>query len=309
MAANPGERPRQIALGICLVVLLLAVYFATYSGDAVSRDEWFLFDATESLARRGNLAQNYQFDAYPPLALDDAQPPPADAEPLQPALAVPLFLVAQALPGVGLAHTVWLFNVLVTALTAGTLYAYGLTLGYRARAAALTALAFGLATIAWPYSRTFFREPLFTLLGLLSAYLVLRTRQRLAAGRPAFATALASVLVIGATLLAKEAALLLLPAVIIEALPARLGPLKPTRRWAGALATIALAMAVLVIVALNADLLFGLSNRYAFVARLQQARDNLEGISEGVRGYLFSPARSLWLFSPALVLGLAGAVM
>ena len=125
MAANGSERQRRMALGISLVVLLIAVYFVTYSGYAISRDEWFLFDATESLARRGNLAQNYQFDAYPPLALADAQPPAVDAEPLQPALAAPLFLVAQALPGIGLAHTVWLFNVLVTALTAGILYAYG----------------------------------------------------------------------------------------------------------------------------------------------------------------------------------------
>ncbi len=309
MATNGDERQRQIALGISLVVLLIAVYFVTYSGYAISRDEWFLFDATESLARRGTLAQNYQFDAYPPLVLADAQPPPVDAEPLQPALAAPLFLVAQALPGIGLAHTVWLFNVLVTALTAGILYAYGLALGYRTRAAALTALAFGLGTIAWPYSRTFFREPLFTLLGLLSAYLVLRARQRLAAGRPALGVAALSALVIGATLLAKEAALLLLPAVLVEALPARLGRSKVTRRWAGALAVIALVTGLLAVVALNADTLFGLSNRYAFVARAQQARDNLAEVSEGVRGYLFSPARSLWLFSPALVLGLAGAVM
>ncbi|MCZ7540612.1 MAG: hypothetical protein M5U29_12030 [Anaerolineae bacterium] len=309
MAAGKGARRRNIALGGSLVVLLIAVYFVTYSGYAISRDEWFLFDATESLARRGTLAQNLQFDAYPPLALADAQPPSVDAEPLQPALTAPLFLIAQALPGIGLAHTVWLFNVLITALTAGVLYAYGLALGYRARAAALTALAFGLGTIAWPYSRTFFREPLFTLLGLLSAYLVLRIRQRLTAGRPALGVATLSALVIGATLLAKEAALLFLPAVIIEALPAHLGRLKPTWRWAGALATLALITGLLALIALNADTLFGLPNRYAFVARAQQARDNLTEITEGVRGYLFSPARSLWLFSPALIPGLAGAVM
>ncbi|MEB2286748.1 MAG: hypothetical protein OZ934_01410 [Anaerolineae bacterium] len=309
MDTNGDGRQRQIALGISLAVLLIAVYFVTYSGYAISRDEWFLFDATESLARRGTLAQNLQLDAYPPLTLGEAQPPPVDAEPLQPALAAPLFLMAQALPGIGLAHTVWLFNVLVTALTAGVLYAYGLALGYRARAAALTALAFGLGTIAWPYSRTFFREPLFTLLGLLSAYLVLRTRQRFAAGRPALGVAALSALVIGATLLTKEAALLLLPAVISEALPARLGRLQVTRRWVTALIALILVSSLLVIVALNADTLFGLSNRYAFVMRAQQARDNLAGVSAGVRGYLFSPARSLWLFSPALIPGLAGAVM
>jgi hypothetical protein len=80
-------------------------------------------------------------------------------------------------------HTVWLFNILVTALTAGALCAYRLALGCRAHVAALVALIFGLGTIAWPYSRTFFREPLFTWLGLLSAYLIVRVRQELTAGR------------------------------------------------------------------------------------------------------------------------------
>jgi len=286
--------------------LLIAVYFFTFNGYAISRDEWFLFDATESLARQGNLAQNYQYDAYPPLSLSQVTPPAADAEPLQPALAAPLFLLAERLPAIGLAHTVWLFNTLVTALTAGTLYAYGLALGYRARVAALVALAFGLATIAWPYSRTFFREPLFTWLALLSAYLILRTRQQLSAAQPALRSALASAVAIGLTLLAKEAALLLLPAALVEALPSRPGRIRLTRKRVIALAIIAGIGGGAILVILNADILFGISNRYAFVQRLQQARTNLPEVSEGILGYLFSPARSLWLFSPVLLLGLAG---
>ena len=308
MNATPDTEPRRyrIALGSCLVVLLTALYFFTFNGYAISRDEWFLLDATESLARRGTLTQNYQFDAYPPLSLAEVSPPPADFEPLQPALATPLFWIAQTLPAIGLAHTVWLFNMLVTALTGGTVYAYGLALGYRARVAALVALAFGVGTIAWPYSRTFFREPLFTWLGLLSAYLVLRTRQRLSNGQPALGNALASVVVLGMTLFAKEAALLLLPAVIIEALPTRLGHIRLRRRQVAALVVTAVTSLAVIVVALNADALFGLSNRYAFVRRLQQARGNLPGMAEGVLGYLLSPARSLWLFSPVLLLGLAG---
>jgi hypothetical protein len=89
---------RSLVLGVSLIVFFIAVYFLTYSGYAISRDEWFLFDATESMARRGNMEQNYQFDAYPPFSLKTAQPPSADTEPLQPILAAPLFLIAQA-PG------------------------------------------------------------------------------------------------------------------------------------------------------------------------------------------------------------------
>ncbi|GIV80929.1 MAG: hypothetical protein KatS3mg051_0283 [Anaerolineae bacterium] len=305
-SSAPERATYRLALGGCLVIGLIAVYFFTFNGHAISRDEWFLLDATESLARRGTLAQNYHFDAYPPLSLAEVSPPQADFEPLQPALAVPLFLIAQSLPAIGLAHTVWLFNILITALTAGTLYAYGLALGYRARVAVLAALAFGVGTIAWPYSRTFFREPLFAWLSLGSAYLVLRTRQRLSAGQPALWLAMASVGGIGLTLFAKEAALLLLPAVLLEALPTRPGRLRLARRQVIALVLIALVSVAAGSIALNADTLFGLSNRYAFVQRLRQVRAHLPDLGEGVLGYLISPGRSLWLFSPVLLLGLAG---
>ena len=40
------------------------------------------------------------------------------------------------------------------------------------------ALVFGLATMALPYSRLFFREPLFTLLALSCAYTLERWRRR-----------------------------------------------------------------------------------------------------------------------------------
>ncbi len=297
---------RRLAIGACLVAFLVAVYFVTYNGFAASRDEWFLFDATESMARRGDLRVNFEFDAYPPVRLADAQPPPADTEPLQPVLAAGLFLVAQALPGIGLAHTVWLFNVLVTALTAATLFAFGLALGYRGRVAALVALAFGIGTIAWPYSRTFFREPLFTWLSLLSVYFTLRLRQQLAGGKRPWLAGVGLALAFSGAVLSKEAALLILPAVIVEALPARLGRVRLTRGAIITLAGLGIAAILLALAVLNADTLFDIPQRYAFVKRLQQARGNLSDLSEGIKGYMFSPGRSMWLFSPVLLLGFLG---
>jgi len=302
----PHETWRRLAIGAALVTLLIAVYLVTYTGHAISNDERFLFDATESMARRGNLRQNLYFDNYPPTTLRDAQPPPANTEPLQPALAAPLFLLAQALPAIGLVHTVWLFNVLITAFTAGTLYAYGLAFGYRASVAATVALVFGLGTIVWPYSRTFFREPLFTWLALLSGYLTLRARQQIIAGTRPVWTGLALILAVAGALFAKEAALLLLPALIIQVLPSRLRRVSLTRRGMVVLAGIIVVAGLLTIVLLNADTLFGISGRYAFTQRLEQARGNLSEWSEGVTGYMFSPARSIWLYSPVLLLGFAG---
>ncbi len=300
---TPATLLRRYAIGASLVVLLIAVYLTTYSGYAISRDEWFLFDATESIARRGDLRQNFEFDAFPPRNASQALPPPADIEPLQPILAAPFLLAAQFLPAIGLAHTVWLFNIVITALTAATLYAYGLALGYRARTAALVGLAFGLGTIAWPYSRTFFREPLFTLLALLSVYLVERIRQHLVAGRYPLLLGLALVAAFAGTLLAKEASLLIIPAIITAAIPAR----RQTRSTAIALGVLALVGVVLLVVVLNLDTWFDIAiTRWNLTDRLQQARSNIYDMSEGVRGYLYSPARSMWLFSPVLLLGFFG---
>lgn len=297
---------RPWAIGVSLVVFLIAAYFFTFNGYKISGDEALLFDATESMARQGNFQLNYLFDAHPPTSLLNANPPSADTEPMQPVLAVPLFWIAQALPGIGMVHTVWLFDILVTALTAGTLYAYGLALGYSIRTAALTALIFGLATIAWPYSRTFFREPLFTWLALLSAVLMVRLRHQLSAhGRPVLTLAAFALAVTG-LLFSKEAALLFLPVLVVEAFPVRLTRFRTTRQGVFALVGLALLAGLLAVIILNADKLFGIPNRYAFAQRLRAARENTSGMWVGIRGYMFSPARSLWVFSPVLLLGFWG---
>lgn len=297
---------RRLALGVSLVAFFIAVYFLTYSGYPISDDERFLFDATESLARRGDLQLNYQLHLNPPVTLEQVGVPVVDAEPLQPVLAAPLFLIAQALPGIGLMHSVWLFNVLLTALIVGTFYVYGLGLGYRARVAALAALMLGLGTIIWPYSKTFFREPLFTWLALLSLFLLMRIRRKWTASEPALLTLLLFVIVFAAALFAKEAAFLIIPALMVEALPSRLGRITLTRR--GVLLVFGLLVfgVALLLIILNADTLFGISERYAFSERLQQIRINLSDMSSAIYGYLFSAKRSMWLYSPLLLMGFAG---
>ncbi|NBD35883.1 MAG: phospholipid carrier-dependent glycosyltransferase [Chloroflexi bacterium] len=49
-------------------------------------------------------------------------------------------------------------NAFLHALTSSLLYVFSVDLGYRRRTALFTALAFALATLAWPYSRTFFAD-------------------------------------------------------------------------------------------------------------------------------------------------------
>jgi hypothetical protein len=291
---------------LCLIALLIGVYFITYNGYAISRDEWFLFDATESYARRGDFRLSYEYDLARPLSLESFPPAPAGTEPLQPALASVLFRAASLAPDIGLAHAVWLFNIFVTALTAAVVYAYGLALGYRARVAVIVAALYGLCTIAWPYSLTFFREPLFTLLGLTSALLVVRLRQRLAARQRPFLPLIALAVTLTGALLSKEAMLFLVPVLVLEALPSRLGRVHISRQVILVLIGVAVLGVVLALVVLNADTLLGVSQRYDLVNRLRQARRNLQFGCIGVKSYLFAPSYSVWIFSPVLVLGFFG---
>ena len=70
MNANKAPNPRRrAAMALCLVALLVGVYFITYNGFAISRDEWFLFDATESFARRGDFRLSYEYDLHRPVSL------------------------------------------------------------------------------------------------------------------------------------------------------------------------------------------------------------------------------------------------
>src|SRR5690606_32973621 len=110
-----------------------------------------------------------------------------------------------------------LFNVLVSASTGGVLFVYVLALGYAERTAVAGALLFGLGTIVWPYSKTFFQEPL-TLLLLVTAALLLE-RWRSAHYRSVKLFFWALVCVVGA-ILSKGAAFIALPGLILIALPA-----------------------------------------------------------------------------------------
>ncbi|MCZ7546330.1 MAG: phospholipid carrier-dependent glycosyltransferase [Anaerolineae bacterium] len=201
----------RLAIAVCLCLFLAATLFLTYGGAFVSDDEVILFDATESLARRGNLGLN--------LTVNLRDSPVLDSEPMQAIAAAPLFWLVERVPGVGMAHGVLIFNNLVTSLTAGLFFLYATALGYRAGAAALAALLFGVATIAWPYSKAFFREPLTGFFLLLTAYALERWRPAFAIRRAHRRWIALGGAAFVASLFTKEAILFALPALVLLILP------------------------------------------------------------------------------------------
>ncbi|MBO9310392.1 MAG: hypothetical protein J7551_11490 [Chloroflexi bacterium] len=281
-------------IGLSLFVLLAALYFAAFTGHPVSGDERLLFDTARSLTIDGTFELALSADQRP--AFDVAPHeimPSAEVEPLQAYLSAPLVLLARLLPEIGVMHTVWLFNLLVTALTGALLYAYGAQLGYTRRVAAFVALIFGVGTIALPYAQMYFREPLTALCGVAAAYLSERWR----ATPRQIAWLLAALGAVLAAALTKQAGAVFALAPLFS-----LVSVFGVRRRAWLLLPIGGAFVMLVVLLRW----LSTSGRVFGVERLARAS---QYIAEALPAYLISPGFSIWVFSPILLAGLAGAVM
>src|SRR5664279_5324751 len=209
----------HVCLLVLLFVLLSSVYLIPYSARIESGDSSRFFDAVSSFVDFGDFSLDQSAWQFPPDEFSDQISIPlqhADVEPLQVILAAPLYLLARIVPGIGLAHTVYVFNVLVGTAAGCVLFLYALALNYQERTALLAALAFGVGTAIFPYTKSFFREPLVLLVLLICGLLIERLRS---GGYRSLPLLIAVVIAIGALLLAKASALLAFPALLVIGLP------------------------------------------------------------------------------------------
>jgi hypothetical protein len=295
-----------IALFVCLISLCLLAY----SGAIESNDAGRLLDGVRSLVDWGDLRLDLMNVHFPssaahvhPFPLEDA-----GAEPGQIIAATPLYLLARAVPGFGAVHTLWLFGAIVTATTGVLLFTFARALGAGHGAALLLTLLFTTATAAYPYSKTFFREPLTALLLLLSAYSAWRART--SGFRLAWLVTLAAAC--AGLLLTRASALFAVPALIACLAPAPRDWAFVRRAWNSPRTRIVTTAAVLLLTgALVALTLFGdrlgLGARYNLIARLLGA--STDTLPTALAAYLLSPGGSIWGTSPVLLLGLPGALL
>jgi hypothetical protein len=293
---------RRLSQFITLVIFLNCIYMLTYSARIDSTDTLFLLDGVGSFLHYGDFVLDVSAGTRPPvpqsLIAGIYYPLPAlGSETLQVVLASPLLALAERLPGIGLAHAVYLFNILVCALAGGTIFFYVLVLGYSEKTAIISALLFGLGTAVWPYSRTFFQEPLTLLLLLLAALLI--ERWRALHYRSVLLSVFVVLMVVGA-ILSKGAALLAVPALIILALPDIFSN-RSLRQIASLLAITGL---VIIVLLLLGDVL-GITDRFdRLFAALGEPNPYL---GPALQGYLLSIGGSIWGTSPVLLLGIPGA--
>ena len=296
-------------------LFLLALYLLTASGHLYSPDEEAMYYVTRGLATRGDIA--IEGDDLVPMPLREGR----DGRMVSPygilpsLAALPFFALGALLAGGASVEvyeyltrfTVSLLNAPVTAATGAVLFSCVVSLGYGRRAAWLAAGAFGVASLAWPYARTFFSEPLAGLLLILAverAYSASVRHNRRALLISGVATGLLLATRIAA-LVAAPFLMLYVAAATVSCPGASRGMAERLRVMAAHLGLWSLGLVPGVALVIGYNLArFGvpLASGYG-----DEASAFTTPLLTGLIGLLLSPGKSLFLYAPVAALALAGA--
>ncbi len=320
----PVPPNRLLAIGIYFS--LLSLYLLTASGHFYSTDHLGMYEATKSFVNHGG----YEVPAK--VGTPGKNGFYAPAEPGLAYVAAPLYLLGSAVdaaaPGLrryfggpligqwdpppllfGGNVTIFfvsLTNQLVGPLIAVVLFYLCLHLGFRSLASAATALSYGVATMAFPGAHEFFAHPIETLCLLGPLTILIEHRQALRPGDTIYAGA-----VLGFGIITRLNLLLIAPLFVLYVLYVRLrvdwrlvsiDHLKQQvsgdrRLLLGFIAPV--AASVIIVLVLNV-VRFG-----SALAGHASAGGSLSlgTLPEGLYGYLLSPGRSFFLYSPPTLAG------
>jgi hypothetical protein len=310
--ARPN-RQRHIVLLALLMTLVGSIYMMTYSARIESTDTLFMFDATASLVRFGDFRLDLTHGERRFWEYEEPLPAipllPVNAEPLQLILAAPLYWLADVIPGIGRVHTVWLFNIVVSSASIGLFFTYAQQLGYRQSVAFVTSLLLAFGTILWPYSKTFFQEPLTLFLLLLTFYLVERWRQSKFKGWHWLVLWTASFIL---AIVARRAALIAFPVLAILAFPWTDRLFRPMWLRYGFLGLVVIVGGLLYYNTIPQSAQ-EIGMFYRSVDRIEStpwdARMLRAAMNQGVQGYLFTIGGSFWATSPVVLLAVPGMIL
>ena len=301
--ADISRYDRSIAF--LVMCFLYACYLLTFTGVIQSSDGLSMFATTENIVRRGDVDSNqllWMGIQQGSFAADGELYSRKGAG--MGLLALPLVWLAQQWTALGLVQMALLLNPILTAWTGGLVYRTVIRLGWSRFVAVVTALAFGLATPAWPYTQTFFSDPvamwgLFGALYSVLAYSQSRRKRYLFLGGIAW----------GLAYLARSINLVTLP-VYILALALALAEMEKRHD-----------LRTIVVGRLREWIFFGFPilaaglfslwwNWLRYGGLFETGYVETESFSgvwlEGIFGLLISPGRGILWYSPVIVLALAG---
>jgi len=176
----PETAPRTVLPAIPLACACFVFYVFTSGAHMYIIDEVENYSVTKNLAEHLSLRGGIQGQDYSKYGV------------VMPLVAAALYRLERALgfplpPGDGAIHWTWitreaapyypltllLFNPAATAATVGLVYAFARRLGGAHREALAVAVLYGVGTIAWVYTKTFYNLPLGVLLLTAAAYAAL----------------------------------------------------------------------------------------------------------------------------------------
>jgi hypothetical protein len=166
-------------LPLWLGLFLFAVYMLSFSGKFHVMDELMGFATAHNWVQIGRpdvnqLIWTNHWQEIPPAWWGVDNNLYTKKAPGLALAAAPFIWLGHALPGLNAMHTGLLLSALATAFTGGLLLVWLMDVGFSRRAAFLTALAYGLGTIAWVYARMLWEPALMALLFLAVAWAVRR---------------------------------------------------------------------------------------------------------------------------------------
>ncbi len=283
----------SLAAPIAIFVFLFSIYLISYSGVPTSDDEQLYAAVSQNLVTDGS------FQAAQLSGNQRLQGMYSRAGPLHPVIGALVLAIVRSIPHFGSFQALFFLPPLYTALTAALIFSFARREGFSAKTGLTVALGFGLATIAWPYTQTYYREPLAMLL-LFVAWLVFRSKRSTPGKWAAFS------LLFLAAALTKLYVLLALPFFLIEIVQKH----RTKLTWRSlALAGAILAAAVLLWWGLQLGTYTRLNANIWNVA-IARVQGNLAGLlsPEGLKalaGILVSPGKGFLIYSPLALFGLA----
>lgn len=296
---------------VWLFVLLLGLYLLTMGGRLFISDGVAMYMTTRAIVLEQTIAVPADKE-LPQLIVGHGGRIYSPYDIGQPLLAIPFYLLgwfAAALnPNAG-ERLVTEFAVstlpqVATALAGAILYRLCYAIYGKVRIAIAISLLWGTGTLAWPYALVYFSESVLTLFLLLSWYFLVISDMR----RNSFPLLYAGI-AFGIAVITRVGALVYLPPTLIYL---AFSGINRHRYWRnGALAMPAHRLLWFVAGFLPLLLIFLWHNAVRF-GRIWQT--GYEGMSfstplqVGIYGLLFSPGRSLFLYSPLVGLGLAASL-
>ena len=304
--ASLPKKGAAVPAALCVLFLTVSCYLLSFSGVPTSDDEELYASAARNLAVKGTLSAEQLSGNLRLLGRYHG------VEPLFPALASLWYRLFWH-TGIGNLQSLYLLPILYSALSAALIVVIACQLGYDAKIGAAAGLLYGLSSMAWPYAKTFLREPLIglLLLGSLSIFLWLARGRR-----PAWGSALISIvlifLLIGLVL--TRVVMAVAAVVLILALVSRAAANGSKNRviliTLGSLGlSLVVAACLASIRATDADVFYRFTGSF-----IQDALTRLTTIShahlvEALLAPIFSPWKGLLFYAPICLLGLVGAVL